>query len=137
MELIHTINKPEGYCGIIKGRNILKSAGVGVWKPEYVEDLIKNLLELAKNFQGEDFAYIADPSNMSPILSKETSAVFTKLHSVLGKAGCKAVAFLDGNTAAMKLQSQKHQNLSEVKEMLVLHFKTEEEALNWLGEMGI
>lgn len=137
MELINTINAPEGYCGIVKGRNILKSAGVGNWKPEYVETLSKNLFELVKTFEGKPFAYIADPTKMNPILSKETSAAFTSLHVELEKAGCKAIAFLDGNTAAMKLQSQKHQNLSEAKEMQVLHFKNDEEALEWLDKMGI
>ncbi|MBH1940842.1 hypothetical protein I5677_08070 [Mobilitalea sibirica] len=45
-------------------------------------------------------------------------------------------AFLDGNTAAMKYQSQKHQDKSDTK-MVVLHFKTEAQALEWLQEMGI
>lgn len=57
---------------------------------------------------------------MDPILSKEVSAAFSKLHVDLEAAGCKAIAFLDGNTAAMKLQSQKHQNNSDTK-MEVLH----------------
>ena len=131
------IKSPEGNCEVIPGRNIIKSEGFGVWKPEYVEELSKNLLKLAERFGGKAFAYIADPTKMSPILSKETSAAFVQLHVTIEKAGCKAVAFLDGNTAAMKLQSQKHQNLSESKEMQVLHFKTEEQALDWLQEMGI
>lgn len=137
MELIKAINSPEGYCGIIEGRNIVKSGGIGDWKPEYVETLEKNLINLAKSFGNKPFAYIADPTKMNPILSKETSAAFTRLHEALAKAGCKAIAFLDGNTAAMKLQSQKHQNLSEAKEMQVLHFKTETEALEWLERFGI
>lgn len=37
----------------------------------------------------------------------------------------------------MKLQSQKHQNQSDAKGMQVLHFKTEEQALEWLEKMGI
>ena len=137
MELTNVINAPEGYCGIVKGRNIIKSGGVGDWKPEHVVALTKSLLELVKHFGGKPFAYIADPSKMNPILSKETSAEFTKLHVELEKAGCKAIAFLDGNTAAMKLQSQKHHKQSEAKEMQVLHFRTDEEALEWFDKMGI
>lgn len=128
---------PEGYYGTVPGRNILKSGGIGNWKPEYVEELTKNLLKLAKGFGGKDFAYIADPTKMNPILSKETSAAFVGLHVALEEAGCKATAFLDGNTAAMKLQSQKHQNISDAKGMQVLHFKTEEQALEWLEKIGI
>ena len=137
MELLHGVSEPHGYYGIVPGRNILKSGGIGVWKPEYVEDLIENLLRLAKRFGGQPFAYIADPTRMSPILSKDTSAGFVKLHVALENAGCKATAFLDANTAGMKLQSQKHQNLSEAEGMQVLHFKTNEEALDWLEKMGI
>lgn len=131
------IKTPEGIVEVVPGRNIVKSAGYGEWKPEYVTDLTKNLFKFINTFGGKPFAYIADPSKMSPILSKETSAAFVQLHVDLEKAGCKAVAFLDGNTAAMKLQSQKHQNLSEAKEMQVLHFKTEEQALEWLEKVGI
>jgi len=137
MELLKSIKGPEGYCGIVPGRNILKSGGIGSWKPADVETLKKNLLELAKDFKGKGFAYLADPSKMNPILSKDTSAAFVGLHVALEEVGCKAVAFLDGNTAAMKLQSQKHQNLSESKGMQVLHFKNDNEALEWLEKMGI
>ena len=137
MELLYTVNAPEGYCGIVPGRNVLFSSGVGNWKPEYVEALCANLLELAKKFNGKNFAYIADPSRMNPILSKEVSAGFVAIHGAIEKIGCKAVAFLDGNTAAMKLQSQKHQNVSEAKGMQVLHFKTEDQALEWLEKIGI
>lgn len=137
MELLYTVKALEGYCGIIPGRNILFSSGVGDWKPEYVEALTNNLLELAKKFNGKSFAYIADPSRMNPILSKEVSAKFAALHGEVEKIGCKAVAFLDGNTAAMKLQSQKHQNQSEAKGLQVLHFKTVEDALDWFNEMGL
>ena len=49
MDLLYTVNAPEGYCGIVPGRNVLYSSGVGDWKPEYVEALTKNLLELTKN----------------------------------------------------------------------------------------
>lgn len=137
MELTNVINAPDGYCGIVKGRNIIKSAGVGNCKPEYVQTLGKNLKELVKSFNGKPFAYIADPSKMSPILSKEISEEFAKIHSEIAKLGCKAIAFLDGNTAAMKLQSQKHQNMSDAKEMQVLHFRNDEEALEWFSKMGI
>lgn len=131
------IKTPEGIVGVVPGRNIVKSEGYGEWKPEYVVNLTNNILKFAESFGGKPFAYIADPTKMSPILSKETSAAFVQLHVELEKAGCKAIAFLDGNTAAMKLQSQKHQNLSEAQEMQVLHFKTEEQALEWLEKMGL
>ena len=130
------ITSEKGWIDVEVGRCIVKSAGVGKWAPEDVSDLTTGILTLAKPFTGKRWAYIADPTKMDPILSKETSAAFIQLHAALEGAGCKAIAFLDGNTAAMKLQSQKHQNNSDTK-MEVLHFKTEAQALDWLKEMGI
>jgi hypothetical protein len=130
------ITSEKGWVEAVEGRNIIRSAGVGKWTPEDVQDLIENIMKLSKPFAGKRWAYIADPTKMDPILSKETSAAFTQLHVKLDQAGCKAIAFLDGNTAAMKLQSQKHQNNADAK-MEVLHFKSEAQALEWLKEMGI
>ena len=130
------ITSATGYYGEVEGRRVLKSGGIGKWTPADVEELTGNLVRLAKKFQGKKWAYIADPCKMDPIMSKETSAAFVGLHAKLEEAGCSAVAFLDGNTAAMKLQSQKHQNNSGAK-MEVLHFKSEEQALDWLKDMGI
>ena len=131
-----TITSKTGYCTDVEGRRILKSGGVGKWSPHDDEELTGNLLRMAKSFAGKKWAYIADPTKMDPIMSKETSAAFVGLHEELEKAGCVAVAFLDGNTAAMKLQSQKHQNNSGSK-MEILHCKTEEQAMEWLEKMGI
>lgn len=133
MDLIWESN---GYYGLMKDRNILRTGGIGVWNSEDVEELIVNILQLVKKYKDSKWAYIADPSRMDPILSKETSTAFIKLHAKCEEAGCKAIAFLDGNTAAMKQLSQKHQEESETN-MLVQHFKSEDQALEWLSEMGI
>ena len=93
MNIVDLITAPEGNCGIIPGRNILKSEGFGDWLPEHVEALIKNLLKLSQKFGGKPFAYIADPSKMNPIIRKDTSAAFVQLHVELEKAGCRAIAF--------------------------------------------
>lgn len=130
------ITSEKGYIGTIEGRCIVTSGGIGNWRPEDVQELTDVLLKLAKPFAGKKWAYIADPTRMDKILSKETSAAFVKLHMDLEAAGCRAIAFLDGNTAAMKIQSQKHQNSSDTK-MEVLHFKNQEQALDWLKDMGI
>lgn len=129
-------NSEVSFYDLVEGRNIVKSWGIGKWKPEDVDGLSKGILKLAKGFGGAEWAYIADPSKMAPILTKETSEAFVKLHHSVEAAGCKAIAFLDGDTAAMKLQSQKHQDKSDSK-MVVLHFNNEAEALDWLKNMGI
>jgi len=75
---------------------------------------------------------------MDPIFSKETSDAFAAMHKSLEDAGCVAIAFLDGKTAAMKLQSQKHQDRSGTQKLVVTHLKDEAEALAWLEqEFGI
>lgn len=130
------IKLEKGYVDTIEGRNIIKSGGIGTWKPEEVQQMADNIVKLAKPFAGKKWAYIADPTKRDKIISKETSAAFIKLHIDLEAAGCKAIAFLDGNTAAMKIQSQKHQNSSDTK-MEVVHFKNMEQALDWLKDIGI
>lgn len=126
----------NGYYGLMEDRNILKTGGVGVWRSEDVEELTDIIIELVKKFGNEKWSYIADPSRMDPILSKETSAAFIRLHTKLEEAGCRAIAFLDGGTAAMQQLSQKHQEVSDNK-MLVRHFKSEKQALEWLSSLGI
>jgi len=71
---------------------------------------------------------------MDPIFSKETSDSFAAMHKSLEDAGCVAIAFLDGKTAAMKLQSQKHQDRSGKQKLVVTHLKDEAEALAWLEQ---
>lgn len=127
----------KGICGIVEGRNIVKSAGFGSFTPEDVKNLTDDILEMSKAFGSNKWGYIADPTKMNPLFSKETSQAFMQLHNDIESNGCIAVAFLDGNTAAMKLQSQKHQDKSESQKMAIGHFKTEQEALDWLAPMGI
>ena len=120
----------------VEGRCIVRNIAMGKWTPEDVQFLTDNLLELAKPFAGKKWAYVGDPTKLYPIFTKETSAAFAKLHVDLEAAGCKVIAFLDGNTAGMKLQSQKHQDSSNTN-LQVLHFKNFEQASDWLKEIGI
>lgn len=131
------MDKEKGYCNAIAGRSIVKSAGFGKYSAEDVNQLTKEILNAASKFGGRKWAYIADPSKMNPILDKSTSEAFAELHKKIEAAGCVAIAFLDGNTSAMKLQSQKNQNNSKAQKLTVEHFKTEMEALAWISSMGI
>lgn len=124
-----------GHYYDVPGRNIVRTYGHGKWSPEHVRALTDDVIKVSKNFYGK-WAYIADPTGINNIIPKETSAEFVKLHERVEAAGCRAIAFLDGNTAAMKLQSQKHQDTSDT-EMLVGHFRTEQEALDWIAGLGI
>lgn len=127
----------KGTAQVLPGRNIIKSAGTGTWTVEDVNLLTQQILSLSKKFRGLKWGYIADPTKMNPLLSKDVSAAFTEFHKKLHAAGCVAIAFLDGNTAAMKLQTQKHQNKAQAQELSIGHFKTEQEAVEWLTKLGI
>lgn len=125
-----------GYYGLVEDRRILKSGGIGLWNPEDVEELSKNLLQTVKIFGSRKWGYIADPSGMDPKLSYETSEAFKKLHDDLAEAGCIAIAFLDGRNAPIRLLSQKHQN-EATNSMQVHHFTSEAQALDWLKDLGV
>jgi len=125
-----------GYYGLVENRRIVKSGGFGFWTPEHVEELRENILSMAKTFDGKQWGYLADPSGMDPNISDDTSAAFSQLHTELSKAGCIAIAFLDGKTAPIRMLSQKHQNNS-VNQMKVLHFTDETQALNWMKDLGV
>jgi hypothetical protein len=131
------VTSEKGYYGVVEGRNILKSGCIGKWTPEDVNDLINETLKLVKGFGPGKWANIVDPSKMYPILSKETGQAFMDLHKKFAEAGCIAVAFLDAKTAATRLQTQKYQEKSGVQESETRHFKTEQEALEWLSEKGV
>lgn len=130
------VTSDRGFYSEVPGRCIVKSGGTGKWTPYDVEELMEHLLAIAGRYEGKKWAYIADPSRMDPIISKETSEAFIRFHEKLGEVGCQAIAFLDANTSAMKLLSQRHQNISGTN-MEVIHLRNEAEALEWLAEMDI
>ena len=130
-------NSPKGTVEVLEGRNVLKSAGWGEWGPEDVKELIQALIKLSGHLKPGKWGYMADPSQMDPILSKETSAEFVNLHVEMDKKGCSAIAFLDGRTAAIKQKSQRHHQSSGSDKMVSEHFRNEKEALDWFTDLGI
>ncbi len=126
----------KGFVVEIPGRPIVKSAGFGKWSPLDVEELSRTVLSVARSFGKQKWGYIADPTRLDPILPRETSEAYIRLHRMLEREGCCAIAFLDSNTPYMKLLSQMHQNDSETA-IEVLHFEREEQALEWMKELGL
>lgn len=62
-------NSPKGTVEVLEGRNVLKSAGWGEWGPEDVKELIQALIKLSGHLKPGKWGYMADPSQMDPILS--------------------------------------------------------------------
>ncbi len=130
------VTNEKGFVDVIPGRAIIKTAGYGKWSPTDVEDLGQMILSVIRDFEKKSWGYIADPTRMDPILSKDTSEAFSMLHRRLESEGCCALAFLDSNTSSMKLISQMHHNNSETS-IEVLHFENEAQALEWMKELGL
>jgi len=130
------IKNEKSIVEIVEGRNVVKSLAWGQLSPEDVKALIDGLLASSKKLKPGKWGYVADPTKLDPILSKETSDAFINLHVVLEKNGCVGIAFLDGKTAAMKQKTKRHSDAAGGK-MVTEHFKDEKEALDWLASIGV
>ena len=121
---------------VIAGRRIVYSAGVGKTNIDELKWLRETVLHDAAAWKNSGWAYIADCSQMKPVTAPEGGelVIMTKMFV---EAGCKAFAFVDGDSIMLKIQSQKNTERSETG-VLEAHFATLEEALAWLkAEVGI
>jgi hypothetical protein len=128
-------NRNGNTVGIVDGRNIILSAGVGKWEPQQVRELIEDMKKAKSKITGK-WAYIANPTGMDPILSKETSAEFVNLHKYCEQNGCVAMGMVVGRKAAIKHAAAQHAQEAHVA-MQTLNFATVEDALEWMKTMGL
>lgn len=115
---------------VIAGRKIVYSAGVGKTNIDELKWLRETVLHDAAAWKTSGWAYIADCSQMKPVTAPEGGelVIMTKMFV---EAGCKAFAFVDGDSIMLKIQSQKNTERSETG-VLEAHFATLDEALDWL-----
>lgn len=115
---------------VIAGRKIVYSAGVGKTNIDELKWLRETVLHDAAAWKSSGWAYIADCSQMKPVTAPEGGelVIMTKMFV---EAGCKAFAFVDGDSIMLKIQSQKNTERSETG-VLEAHFATLDEALDWL-----
>ena len=115
---------------VIVGRKIVYSAGVGKTNIDELKWLRETVLHDAAAWKSSGWAYIADCSQMKPVTAPEGGelVIMTKMFV---EAGCKAFAFVDGDSIMLKIQSQKNTERSETG-VLEAHFATLDEALDWL-----
>jgi len=121
---------------VIAGRKIVYSAGVGKTNIDELKWLRETVLHDAAAWKTSGWAYIADCSQMKPVTAPEGGelVIMTKMFV---EAGCKAFAFVDGDSIMLKIQSQKNTERSETG-VLEAHFATLDEALDWLKtEVGV
>ena len=114
----------------LPGKKIIKSGAVGATTVEEVRWLTNTLVTVSAAWKLTGWAYIVDISKMSPA-APEVSKELVNLHKQLTAAGCRAMAFVEGNAFMLAAQAKQHQKESHavIREG---HFRTEAEALKWV-----
>ena len=133
-------NSQKASCTLsyITGMNIIKSEPVGLWdNVDFTQNNLEDIKKMANRFIGKKWAFIGVLTNMAPILNTEVSKVFSSYHEELEKLGCIAMAFVEGKGLILKAQSQRHHDISSVKNLLINHFRIENDALEWLKTFGL
>lgn len=130
-------NEPISILSIVPGRNVILSDASGVWTVEAVEQNKKDILKLVSKFGGKPWAFLGDVANMAPIVDAEVSKAFSSMHPLFEENGAVAAAFVVGSAIAIKVQAQRHHDTSGAQKLQVGHFRTREQALEWLATLGL
>lgn len=117
---------------VIDGRKIVHSAGNGKTNIDELKWLTQTVLSNASAWKATGWAYIADCTNMSPVTPNEGGELVNMTKAFV-EAGCKAFAFVEGNSIMLKIQAKNNTKRSETG-VLEGHFATLDEALAWLQE---
>jgi len=129
--------KPSFDISIVPQRNIVRSEGYGVWTVDITNRNREEIKKAASKFAGKKWALMGVIPKLAPIVDAEVSKAFARFHDEFEKMGCAAFAFVVGGAVAIKAQAQRHHDTSSATKLVVNHFRTEEQALDWLKTMGI
>ena len=117
-------------------RRIVYSRGHGVAHAHEIEWLYGTIDEITKEWQDDKgFAYMAFIEDLQQV-SPKGSGQYVKLHETLESCGCKCIAYIEGNSYEVSVQSSKHKQMSNARKTLNKYFITEKEGLAWFVEMG-
>ena len=108
---------------------IIKSSADGVTNVEEIIWLKNKLIEIAQNWRGKKWGYIADISKLQTV-SIEISSVLVNLHTEIFENGCSCVGFVEPINAFISRQAAVHNRLSDA-ELQEGHFRDFDEAFNW------
>lgn len=118
-------------------RHIVYSRGEGIAHAHEIEELYENIAILAKEFpEGESWAYMAFIEELQQVSPKGSSR-YVELHKTLEAAGCKFIAYIEGNSYEVSVQSFKHKQMSQTPGTINKYFATKDEGLAWFAENGI
>lgn len=121
---------------VIPGRKIVMSGAVGKTNIDELKWLMTTVLGEAAAWKSTGWAYIADCSQMNPVTPAEGGQL-VEMTKAFVNGGCKAFAFVEGNSIMLKIQAQKNTQRSETG-VLEAHFETKDEALAWIKkEVGL
>ncbi|MCR5419817.1 MAG: hypothetical protein K6E98_02280 [Lachnospiraceae bacterium] len=117
-------------------RRIVYSRGHGVAHAHEIEWLYGTIIEFASEWKDEKgfvyMAYIEDLKQVSP----KGSGQYVKLHESLAASGCKCIAYIEGNSYEVSVQSSKHKQMSNTPQTENRYFITAAEGLEWFKEKG-
>ena len=108
---------------------IIKSSADGVTNVEEIIWLKNKLIEIAQNWRGKKWGYIADISKLQTV-SIEVSSVLVNLHTEIFENGCSCIGFVEPINAFISRQAAVHNRLSDA-ELQEGHFHNFDEAFNW------
>ena len=119
-------------------RKIVYSRGSGVAHAHEIEWLYETIVEFAKEscFTDNDWAYMAFIEELQQVSPKGSSR-YVELHKSLEAAGCKYIAYIEGNSYEVSVQSSKHKEMSQTPGTVNKYFITKDEGLAWFSENGI
>jgi len=122
----------------IPGMNIIKSEPSGNWDDvDYTQNNLADIKRMATKFIGKKWAFIGVLTDMAPIMNAKVSKVFSSYHEELEKLGCLAMVFVEGKGMVLKAQSQRHHDVSSAQKLVVKHYRTVDEALEWIKTLGL
>ncbi len=114
-------------------QRIIKSSAIGATNVEEIEWLTENMLQFSADWKEKGWGYMCCIGEMNPVTPEESLALI-ELHKQLETANCKGIAFVNPAAFVVGVQAKKHQKKSRAayKEK---HFKSEEEAMEWLESL--
>lgn len=118
------------------GRRIIYSKGVGIAHAHEIEGLYEAMVEMAQPWNDEKgwvyMAFIEELNQVSP----KGSSRYVELHKTLEANNCKFIAYIEGNSYEVSVQSYRHKQQSNTPGTINKYFPTKLEGLAWFEENG-
>ncbi len=117
-------------------RRIVYSYGTGVAHAHEIEWLYETIDEFSSEWRDEKgWAYMAFIEKLHQVSPKGSSR-YVELHKTLESHNCKCIAYIEGNSYEVSVQSSRHKEMSHTPNTVNKYFLTKDEGLAWLAEEG-